>query len=314
MTTAFAMGTATCQETIACSGCGCWLLRNTDLLPAEEMACAVALTDSSSTLCVKQANVVVGPAEPYDRQSADTWEFVKADVSCPSCQAFLGIKLLTATALHEPDPFGTHLADFEGRAGCYIKPPADAWLTRAATTAAAVVPFPPVSELCSPGWSRADDDEFETASEGGSSQWTVSSEEASSSEGSLTSESSGDYLTDDEDIPMVRVRRRAHSDEEPTMMRLDMDDDGEEAGMGTADSNHDADDASGVVAGSGDHGGGRVTQRRQSTGCVGQGLRQVGCALRTRVRRSARRRHRAAAATVATEDHSGGGVRHTGDR
>ena len=281
MTTAFAMAAATCRETIACGACGCWLLRNTDLLPPEEMACAVGLTDSSTTLCAKQANVIVGEEAMYERQSADTWKYTMADVSCPSCEAFLGVKILSATPIVTQDPFGTHLADFEGRAGCYIKSPSDSWVHAAM---AAAIPSPPASELWSPRW-HGETDDFETASEG-SSQWTES--EASSSEYSSEQSSSGSDLTDDEDtLPMVRVRRRARSEED--QMDFDMDDE-ESARM-----------AGGGGGGSDDGAGDRATSRRRSTGCVGQGLRQVGCAFRSRVRR----RRRAAAAAVAAAGSDG---------
>jgi hypothetical protein len=256
---AFAMATSTCQDVIECGGCGCWLMRGADLVDPTDMCSAVSLTDSATTICARKANVAIGEEEVYERQSHERWDFTKANVSCAKCGVFLGIKILSVTAVpsHRLGPFGTALADFEPRIGCYIKAPAEPWVREAVLSLT-----PPSDESA-----VFSEEEFETASEGDISPGTWLSSSASDSYSGSDMEDSERSSSNEEDNAWnaaTHVRRGA-AGASTTGMVFE-----QEALSGDEESESRSR---------------RDRRRRGGVGCVSQSLRQVRCAFRDQVRR-----------------------------
>jgi len=96
---ALRLAEASSQRIIGCGACGCWLLRDQDVLHEEERAARLTLDDSDSTVCVRHPNTKAVDGEfvinAVKKQRAhEDWAYTVRNAGCSQCGLFLGVEVI----------------------------------------------------------------------------------------------------------------------------------------------------------------------------------------------------------------------------
>lgn len=123
----FQMAWKSCGGVFSCGACGCWLFRETDIVPEDGRAARVVYEDSDTTCCVpsKRLNAVVSgssrsvsafaavpahilrlmssfsadPRAIVERFRSTKWKYCVQSIKCPQCHLFLGLNVTSAAQL-----------------------------------------------------------------------------------------------------------------------------------------------------------------------------------------------------------------------